>query len=43
MSVPMWSRFPLPFDPSGYTALSGATMMFELACMMAEAVDRARG
>ncbi len=31
-----------PFDPSGYTALAGATMMFELVCMMAEAVDRAR-
>ena len=26
-----------PFDPSGYTALAGATMMFELLCVMAEA------
>ena len=25
-----------PFDPSGYTALAGATMMFELLCVMAE-------
>jgi guanidinopropionase len=27
-----------PFDPSGYTALAGATMMFELLCVMAEQV-----
>jgi guanidinopropionase len=27
-----------PFDPSGYTALAGATMMFELLCTMSEAV-----
>lgn len=27
-----------PFDPSGYTALAGATMMFELLCIMAERV-----
>ncbi|MEM7425660.1 MAG: agmatinase [Pseudomonadota bacterium] len=27
-----------PFDPSGYTALAGATMMFELLCVMAEGV-----
>ncbi len=27
-----------PFDPSGYTALAGATMMFELLCIMAEGV-----
>lgn len=26
-----------PFDPSGYTALAGVTMMFELLCVMAEA------
>lgn len=25
-----------PFDPSGYTALAGVTMMFELLCVMAE-------
>jgi len=25
-----------PFDPSGYTALNGATMMWELLCLMAE-------
>ena len=24
-----------PFDPSGYTALAGVTMMFELLCVMA--------
>lgn len=27
-----------PFDPSGYTALAAATMMFELLCVMAEQV-----
>lgn len=27
-----------PFDPSGYTALAGVTMMFELLCIMAERV-----
>ncbi len=27
-----------PFDPSGYTALAGVTMMFELLCNMAERV-----
>lgn len=27
-----------PFDPSGNTALAGATMMFELLCILAEAV-----
>lgn len=27
-----------PFDPSGNTALVGATMMFEILCIMAEAV-----
>jgi guanidinopropionase len=26
-----------PFDPSGNTALVGATMMFELLCVIAEA------
>lgn len=29
-----------PFDPSGYTALAGVTMMFELLCLMAEARAR---
>jgi guanidinopropionase len=27
-----------PFDPSGYTALAGVTMMFELLCIMSEQV-----
>ncbi|MGI9371407.1 MAG: arginase family protein, partial [Hyphomicrobiales bacterium] len=27
-----------PFDPSGYTALAGANMMFELICVMAEVI-----
>jgi len=27
-----------PFDASGYTALAGVTMMFELLCIMAERV-----
>ena len=26
-----------PFDPSGNTALVGATMMFEILCVVAEA------
>jgi len=29
-----------PFDPSGNTALVGATMMFEILCMVAESVAR---
>ena len=29
-----------PFDPSGNTALVGATMMFEILCVLAEAVAR---
>ena len=29
-----------PFDTSGNTALVGATMMYEVLCVMAEAVDR---
>lgn len=29
-----------PFDPSGYTALAGVTMMFELLCVMAQARAR---
>ena len=33
-----------PFDPSGLTALTGATMMFELLCVLADAVaDRSPG
>ncbi|MEA2779312.1 MAG: guanidinopropionase [Rhodospirillaceae bacterium] len=31
-----------PFDPSGMTALVGATMMFEILCILAEAVARRR-
>src|ERR1700730_879456 len=29
-----------PFDPSGNTALVGATMMFEILCVLAPAVHR---
>lgn len=29
-----------PFDPSGLTALTGASMMFELLCVLADAVAR---
>jgi guanidinopropionase len=32
-----------PFDPSGNTALTGATMMFEVLCVVADAVARRRG
>jgi guanidinopropionase len=32
-----------PFDPSGNTALVGATMMFELLCVLADAVRRRCG
>ena len=32
-----------PFDPSGNTALVGATMMFEILCILADAVDHRRG
>ena len=33
-----------PFDPCGITALTGATMMFELLCILADArAARARG
>ena len=32
-----------PFDPSGNTALVGATMMYEILCLLAEAVARRRG
>jgi guanidinopropionase len=31
-----------PFDPSGNTALVGATMMFELPCVLADAVAARR-
>lgn len=31
-----------PFDPSGNTALVGATMMYEILCLLAESVDRRR-
>jgi guanidinopropionase len=31
-----------PFDPSGNTALVGATMMFEILCLLADAVGRRR-
>ncbi len=32
-----------PFDPSGGTALVGATMMFEMLCLLADAVARRKG
>lgn len=32
-----------PFDPSGVTALTGATMMFELLCVSAVSLKRQRG
>jgi guanidinopropionase len=32
-----------PFDPSGITSLTAATMMFEILCVFAEAVVRRRG
>jgi guanidinopropionase len=32
-----------PFDPSGYTAYNGANVMWELLCIMAEAVSKRRG
>jgi len=28
-----------PFDPSGNTALVGATLMFEILCLLAESLD----
>ncbi len=31
-----------PFDPSGNTALVGATLMFEILCILAESVSRRR-
>ncbi|MGE0733200.1 MAG: agmatinase [Alphaproteobacteria bacterium] len=32
-----------PFDPTGGTAIVGATMMFEILCVLADAVARRRG
>lgn len=32
-----------PFDPSGGTAFLGASLMFEILCLLATAVDRRRG
>ena len=32
-----------PFDPSGNTALLGATMMYEILCILADSVSRADG
>jgi guanidinopropionase len=32
-----------PFDPSGTTALVGATMLFELLCVTAQAWQRRQG
>ena len=31
-----------PFDPSGNTAIVGATMMFEILCVLADAVAARR-
>ena len=31
-----------PFDPSGNTALGGATLMFEILCLLAESVAARR-
>lgn len=31
-----------PFDPSGLTALTGASIMFEILCLLAESLDRRR-
>lgn len=32
-----------PLDPSGVTALVGATMMFEILCVLAESLANRRG
>jgi len=32
-----------PFDPSGNTALVGATMLFEILCVLADSVRKRRG
>ena len=31
-----------PFDPSGNTALVGATMMYEILCILAESVAKSK-
>jgi len=31
-----------PFDPSGLTAMAGATIMFEILCVLAQAVAARR-
>ncbi len=32
-----------PLDPSGITAMAGATLLFEILCLLAEAMDRRHG
>ena len=32
-----------PFDPNGNTALTGATLMYEILCLLADSVHRRRG
>jgi guanidinopropionase len=32
-----------PFDPSGNTALVGATLMYEILCVVADAAARRKG
>jgi guanidinopropionase len=32
-----------PFDVGGMTSIAGATMMFELMCILARQIDRTRG
>ena len=32
-----------PFDPSGLTAMTGAQMMWEILCLMAERVAETKG
>jgi guanidinopropionase len=29
-----------PFDPSGNTALVGATLMYEILCLLAESIQK---
>ncbi len=31
------------YDPTGITAVTAANMMFEMLCLVAQSVDRARG
>ena len=33
-------NFSNPFDPSGNTALVGATMLYEIVCILSDAVAR---